>query len=170
MREYKKNEDIELDDIMIISTDGTHETLDLDSALDIAYSRDLDLVQMSESDGIAVCKIIDYSRFRFDLQKKDKAQRTRTRENRVQTKEIQMRPNIGIGDLKIKAKQTRKFISQGHKVRAIVKFKGREITHPELGQKVLDEYLALCVPYVIDQETTIAGKNVILTLKGSTNE
>jgi len=109
--------------------------MDIEAALKLARERELDLVEVGPESDPPVCKIMDYRKFKFDsskkLQKSKKKQATQT------LKEIRMRPLIDTHDYEFKKRNARKFIEHGDKVKVTMRFKGRELSRQELGEKVL---------------------------------
>lgn len=112
-------------------------------AIDKAFSEDLDLVQISEGkDGIPVCKITDFGKFKFEFQKKQKETAKKQREAIIKVKEIKLRPSTEDNDLKIKAEKANEFINDGDKVKIFIVFRGREMAHKELGYETLNKFLS----------------------------
>jgi translation initiation factor IF-3 len=111
--------------------------MQIDEARRAAISRGLDLVEISPKSKPPVCKIIDYGKYNYERQKKEKL--TKKHQQVMQLKEIRFNPNTDIHDLEFKTKHLREFLLQGHKVKAYVTFKGRMITHPEIGEKLMQE-------------------------------
>lgn len=112
-------------------------------ALQIAESNGLDLVQISDKDEIPTCKILNYSKFKFDLSKKEKESRKKQRESIIKIKEIKFRPATDENDLKIKARQAREFLEEGHKVKITIMFKGRELAYKDVGLATFNKFLEL---------------------------
>ena len=101
----------------------------------LAQERGLDLVEISPNAKPPVCKIMDYGKFKYEVQKK--AQQARKKQKAVETKEIKVRPTIAEGDYQVKLNRAKKFFEDGCKVRFSLMFKGREITHNEVGFSVI---------------------------------
>ena len=114
-------------------------------ALSIADEEGLDLVQVSKySEGdIPTCKIIDCGKYKYELSKKERLQAKKQRESIVKQKEIKLRPNTGINDLRTKARKVNQFIKDGCRVKVVIYFKGRELQHKHLGPVKLDAFLDL---------------------------
>lgn len=108
----------------------------LQEALKLARERDLDLVEISPNAEPPVCKILDFGKFKYEAKKK--AHEARKKQKVVELKEIKLRPNIGQNDYEVKLRSITKFINEGDKVKITLKFKGREVTHQELGFKLLE--------------------------------
>lgn len=132
-------------------------------ALNKALSLNLDLVEMSSGQDIPVCKLLDFGKFRYESKKKK--QQAKKKQKTIELKEIKLRPNISEHDLGVKIKHIRKFLQEGHKVKVTVRFRGREITHNELGieltQKVLSEVEDLGKAEV---EPKVEGRQVLMLL------
>jgi translation initiation factor IF-3 len=112
----------------------------LSAALEAAEEAGLDLVQIVSTSEPPVCKILDYGKFRFQEQKK-KAE-ARKRQKVVELKEIKLRPNIDTHDYEVKTKAMHRFFEEGDKVKVTLRFRGREMAHPELGMKLLNKVQA----------------------------
>ncbi|KQY84971.1 translation initiation factor IF-3 [Brevundimonas sp. Root1423] len=110
------------------------------AALEAAEEAGMDLVQIVSTSEPPVCKILDYGKFRFQEQKK-KAE-ARKRQKVVELKEIKLRPNIDTHDYEVKAKAMHRFFDEGDKVKVTLRFRGREMAHPELGMKLLNKVQA----------------------------
>lgn len=108
-------------------------------ALGLAFSKGLDLVEISPKSKPPVCKIIDFGKYNYEKQKKDKL--AKKNQSVVQVKEIRFNANTDTHDIEFKTKHLRQFLLDGHKVKASVIYKGRMITHPEIGEKLLAEVL-----------------------------
>lgn len=108
-------------------------------AISLAYSRGLDLVEIAPKSKPPVCKIIDFGKYNYEKQKKDKL--AKKNQSVIQVKEIRFNANTDTHDIEFKTKHLRQFLLDGHKVKASVIYKGRMITHPEIGQKLMNEVL-----------------------------
>lgn len=130
------NEDIKEKEVRVIADDG--EAVGLMSsaaALKIAYDRGLDLVLIAPQATPPVCRIMDYGKYRFDREKKEKE--AKKKQQVVELKEVQLSCRIDVHDFETKARNAVRFLSAGNKVRVVVRFKGREMAHQELGRDVL---------------------------------
>jgi translation initiation factor IF-3 len=105
-------------------------------ALRQAQERGLDLVEIAPTSSPPVCKYLDYGKFKYEAQKKE--QDARKRQKTADLKELRCTPKIGDADLQTKIRQAHKFLSGGDRVKFSVKFRGREMTHPEIGRAILD--------------------------------
>ena len=137
-RENPINEQIRAKEMMVIGPNG--EQLGVKSkqdALTLARYAGFDLVLMSENTNPAVCKIMDYNRFRYEKKKKAKDAMKKQREAIVDIKEYRLSTTIDIHDFNTRLKNARKSLEKGDKVKASIRFKGRQISHPVLGKEVL---------------------------------
>ena len=132
-------------------------------ALDIARTRELDLVLVAPGAKPPVCRIMDYGKYRYEQQKKD--QEARRKQKVIQVKEVRFTLRIGDHDFNTKLRNTRTFIEKGDKVKASVRFRGRAITHKDLGREVL-ERLAEELEDVaqIESRAKMEGRNMFMML------
>lgn len=112
--------------------------VDIDSALDTARRQGLDLVEISPNANPPVCKIMDFGKYRYEEQKRLKEMKKK--QKKVDTKEIKLSPRIAIGDYNVKLGRAKEFINSGNKVRVSLYFRGREITHDEVGYEVIRRF------------------------------
>lgn len=110
--------------------------VEIRKALDMASNRGLDLVEISPNAEPPVCKIMDFGKYRYEAQKK--AQDAKKKQKTVVIKEIKLRPNIGENDYQVKLRSLVGFIEEGNKVRVSLRFRGREITHSEVGMRLFE--------------------------------
>ena len=109
----------------------------LPEALSLARQLDLDLVEVADKANPPVCRIMDYGKYRYEAAQK--AKESRRKSTNVVVKEMKYRPKIGAGDFDTKTKKVEKFLGEGHKVKVTIMFRGREMQHPELGRRILDD-------------------------------
>ena len=130
------NREIRAARVRVIDKDGSQlGVILLGEALIKADQAGLDLVEISPNAEPPVCKIIDYGKYRYQLTKKEKE--SKKAQHQVKVKEIKVKPNTDEHDLKTKIKHAREFISKGNKVRLTCVYRGRELMHPEFGEKVV---------------------------------
>ena len=135
------NNEIRATRVLLIDQNGEKQgVMPLSAALEAAEEVGLDLVQIVNNPDAPVCKILDYGKFRFQEQKKKAEQRKRQKV--VELKEIKLRPNIDTHDYEVKAKAMHRFFDEGDKVKVTLRFRGREMAHPELGMKLLNKVQA----------------------------
>lgn len=98
---------------------------------------DLDLVEVAPGANPPVCRIMNFTKYKYEAQQRDKESRKKA--TNITVKEMKYRPKIGGGDFETKTRKVEKFLSEGHKVKVTLTFRGREVYHPELGKKILDQ-------------------------------
>ena len=138
-KELQINEQIRDKEVRVVDSDGTQlGILPIRQAMDLADQRNLDLVKIAPQAKPPVCKIIDYGKFRFEQSKREKEQRKNQRI--VEIKEVRLSLNIDTHDFETKKNHAVRFISEGNKVKASIRFRGREMGHPELGQEIMKRF------------------------------
>ena len=141
--DHQLNEEIRDKEIRLIGADGAQ--LGIVSAAQanaMAEEQGMDLVKISPNAVPPVCKIMDYSKFCFDQKKREKEARKNQRV--VEVKEIRMSPSIDTNDLNTKVKAAQKFLTDGNRVKVSVRFRGREMAHTNLGEKLLMDFAEAC--------------------------
>ncbi len=153
------NERIRVPQIRVIDVDG--EMIGVMSpmaALKIARERELDLVEIAPQASPPVCKIIDFGKYRYEQQKREKAQKKS--QHQQQLKEIRFKLGVDTHDFDFKTRHAREFLEEGHKVKATVFFRGREIVHKDLGRAVIQRFInALVDISKVDQPIKMEGPN-----------
>ncbi len=135
-KDHKVNEQIRVRQIRLIGANGEQVgIIDTRDALRMAREKNLDLVMVSPQAVPPVCKLLDYGRFRYEQQQNEKENRKRARSQEV--KSIKYRVKIDGNDFNTKTNHVRRFLEAGHKVKVTIMFRGRERTHPELGERIL---------------------------------
>lgn len=137
------NEQIRCKEMMVIGPNGEQMGVKTkQDALTLAGYAGFDLVLMSEggNGNMPVCKIMDYNKFKYEKKKKTKEAQKKQRETMVETKEFRLSVNIDVHDFDTRVNNARKAFEKGNKVKASIRFKGRQIAHPELAQEVLDRF------------------------------
>ena len=148
----------------LVDADGSQVGIvNLEAALDRARKADLDLVEVAPLAEPPVCRIMDYGKFRYEEAQRLKESRKKT--VIITTKEVKFGPKIGKGDFDTKVRHMLEFLEEGHKVKVSLQFRGREMAHPELGKKVLDEVLEKLGPIArVDTEARLDGRNMTMVL------
>lgn len=132
-------------------------------ALERAYKAGLDLVEVSPNADPPVCKILDYGKYKFEEQKR--RAEIRKKQKVIEIKEIQLRPGIDKHDFEVKMRSARKFIEEGDKLKVTLRFRGRELSHQELGMEVLNRVKdALQDIAKVEQFPKLEGKRVIMVM------
>ncbi|MDJ1256572.1 MAG: translation initiation factor IF-3 [Candidatus Midichloria mitochondrii] len=131
-------------------------------AFSLAQQRGFDLVEISPNAAPPICKIMDFGKYKYEQQKKQHA--ARLKQKTVETKELKLRPTIAEGDYAVKLRSLKKFIDNGNKVRVLIVFKGREITHNEIGfalaNKLVEDTSEFAKP---DSLPKLEGKQILMT-------
>ena len=147
-------------------TSATGEQLGIMSlrdALRLASEQQLDLVEVAPMGKPPVCRIMDFGRYRYDQQKREKE--ARKRQKVVTVKEVKLRPNIEEHDYNVKFKNALRFLEDGDKVKVTIMFRGRELSHPELGREILQRMAAELKHMVtVERDPKLEGKNMIMIL------
>ena len=141
--EHQLNEEIRDKEIRLIGADGALlGIMSSDAANALAEEQGMDLVKISPNAGPPVCKIMDYSKFCYDQKKREKDAKKNQRV--VEIKEIRMSPSIDTNDFNTKVKAALKFLADGNRVKVSVRFRGREMAHTNLGEKLLIDFAGAC--------------------------
>lgn len=158
------NEGIRAREVRLIDQNG--EQLGIKTkqeALEIAARVNQDLVMVAPNAKPPVCRIMDYGKFRFEQQKKEKE--ARKNQKIISLKEVRLSPTIDQHDFDTKLRNARKFLEKGDKVKASIRFKGRAITHKEIGQRVLDRFSEACADVgSIEAAPKMDGRSMFLVL------
>jgi len=142
IKEMQINEEITDKEVRLISNDG--EQLGIVSAAQaqkLAAEKNLDLVKIAPQAKPPVCKIMDYGKYRYEQQKREKE--AKKNQKVMEIKEIRLSATIDIGDTTRLAQQTAKFLADGNKVKASIRLKGRQQAHPEIAVKIVEDYIAM---------------------------
>ena len=159
-RKHRINNEIRIPQVRVIDAEGKMlGVLPTAEALKMAEEREMDLVEIAPQAEPPVCRVIDYGKFLYELQKKEKIQK----KNQVQQqmKEVRFKWRTATHDFNFKVKHARAFVEEGNKVKASVMFRGREITHHEIGKVLLEKFIeAMQDVAKIDQSLKMEGKNL----------
>lgn len=152
------NEQIRIREVRLIDSNGEQKGIvPTITALQMAKDQELDLVEVAPQSNPPVCKILDYGKYRFELEKK--LRDSKKKQKILKLKEIRMQPKIADGDIEFKSKHIKEFLADGNKVKVTVRFRGRELAHTELGFEVLKEVLKrLGDEYVMDKQPAMEGR------------
>ena len=166
-QELPINEQIRFKEVQVIDEQGQKVgKLPINQALDMATSKDLDLVLVSGNSDNPVCKIMYYGKHKFEQAKREKE--SRKKQKTVECKELRVTPNIEIHDFTFKAKNARKFLSDGNKVRITVRFRGREVNYVKSGEDVLNKFIEeLSDISTVEKKPFLEGKNMFIILAPS---
>jgi translation initiation factor IF-3 len=162
--QHQINEAIRAREVRLIGVDGEQLGIKpLREALRIAQEANLDLVNVAPQAKPPVCRIMDYGKFRYEQSKREKE--ARKNQKVIQVKEVRLSPSIEENDVQTKLKNVKKFLQKGDKVKLTIRFRGREITHQELGRKILDR-MADEVKDIseIERQPKLEGRQMIMIL------
>lgn len=163
-KELQINEEIRDKELRLIDSDGSQlGVVSLSQALNLASEKNLDLVKIAPQAKPVVCKIMDYGKYRFEQAKREKESK---KNQRIMTlKEIRLSLNIDTHDFKTKLKHASKFISGGNKVKVSIRFRGREMGHPELGFDIMNKFAQECSEFAnVEKPAKLDGRNMLMFL------
>ena len=158
------NEQIKDREVRVISETGEQlGIMPIEKALRLAEERQLDLVKIAPKANPPVCKIMDYGKYLFEMAKKEKE--ARKNQKVINVKEIRLSASIEDHDLGVKARNADKFLKAGDKVKVTIRFRGREMAHPEVGYEVMEKFVSmLTVEAVVERKPTLEGNNMIMVV------
>ena len=163
-QELPINERIRAKEVQLIGDNGEKlGVVDLRNALEMAQEKKLDLVLVAPQVNPPVCKIMNYGKYKFEQAKKEKE--AKKKQKVVEIKEIRITPNIEEHDFGFKAKNARKFIEDGNKLKITVRFKGREVNNSHLGEEVLNKFIENLSDIAnVEKSPKLEGKNMFIML------
>lgn len=158
------NEEIREREVRVISADGEQlGIIPTKQALEIAEAKELDLVMIAPQAKPPVCKIMDYGKYLYELQKKEKE--ARKKQKVIDVKEVRISPNIDDHDLNVKAKNAEKFLKDGDKVKVTIRFRGREADYAHFGNEMMKRFYAKVEEVgLIEKQAKLEGRNMIMIL------
>lgn len=158
------NEEIRDKEVRLIDENGQQlGVVSSKEALDLAIEKNLDLVKIAPGSNPPVCKIMNYGKYRFDQMKKEKEAKKKQRT--MEIKEVRLSPNIDDHDLNTKQKNAAKFLEKGDKVKVSVRFRGREMTHTEIGREVLEQFAeGISEVGTIEKAPKMEGRSMVMFL------
>ena len=160
------NDEIRVSEMMVIGPNGEQLGVKKRSdALTLASYAGLDLVLMNGSNTPAVAKIMDYNKYRYEKKKKLKEQQKKQRESNKEVKEYQLSVTIDIGDFNTRKKNAENYLIKGHKIKASIRFKGRQMAHTDLGRDVLVRFAdELSEVSVVEAKPRLEGRTMTMIL------
>ena len=164
------NEEIRDAELRVISSDGQQlGIMSAKEALDIAEQKNLDLVKIAPQSKPPVCKIMDYGKYRFEQSKREKE--ARKNQHVVDIKEVRLSLNIDTHDFNTKLNNALKFIKHGDKVKVSIRFRGREMGHPEIGLETMKRFADACEEVAIVEKTAkLEGRQMLMFLAPKPNK
>ncbi len=164
-QEYTANRWIKSPSVRLIDEDGVnHGVVPTRAALERAQDIGLDLITISKDSDPPVAKICDLSKFAYEQKKSRKEQEKKSRENAIIVKEIQLRPAIDDHDLTVKQRNARGFLEDNHKIKVVMRFRGREIAFARNGFSLIEKFLEGIGDHKVEKEASLAGNTIILMI------
>ena len=162
--EHQINEEIRDKELRVIGADGSQLGIMTSSdALALAEEKDLDLVKIAPNAVPPVCKIMDYGKYRFEQSKREKEAKKNQRV--IEIKEIRLSPNIDVHDFDTKVGHARKFLSAGNKTKVSIRFRGREMTHTDLGLTIMAQFAEKCADIAsVEKPAKLEGRQMLMFL------
>lgn len=156
------NEEIREKEVRLIGADGEQVgILPIEKAMQIANEQNLDLVNIAPQAKPPVCRIMDYGKHKFEQTKREKE--ARKNQKTIDVKEVRLSLNIDIHDFETKLKNALKFLKAGNKVKVSIRFRGREMAHPEIGRDVMTRFAERCEEFgTIDRIPKMEGRSMIM--------
>ncbi len=161
-KELLINEAIREKELRVVDSDGSQlGILSYKEAMSLANQKGLDLVNIAPQAKPPVCKIMDYGKYRFEQAKREKE--SRKTQKTVELKEVRMSLNIDTHDFNTKVNAAIKFLKAGNKVKVAVRYRGRELAHPEMGNGLLDRFKDDCSEFgVVDKQAKMEGRSLVM--------
>lgn len=155
---------IRVREVRVVDEEGNQlGVLPIQEALRLAFERNLDLVEVAPNAVPPVCRLLDFGKYQYEKQKKERE--ARKAQKVIEIKEIRLRPRTGEHDLDTKVRQAIAFLDEGSKVKVAVRFRGREITHPEIAREQLEEFATkVGAAAVIETPQAMEGRNLFMLL------
>ncbi|MGE3619615.1 MAG: translation initiation factor IF-3 [Acidimicrobiia bacterium] len=162
--EPRINDRIRAREVRLVGPDGQQIGIKpLPEALALARELDLDLVEVAAAANPPVCRVMDYGKYKYEAAQK--AKESRRKATNISVKEMKYRPKISRGDFETKTRKVERFLEDGHKVKVTLTFRGREMYHPELGKKILDQVVeSLGELARVEIVPRIDGRNMTMVL------
>ena len=166
------NEQIKVSQVLVIGPNGEQMGVkNINDALTIASYAGLDLVLINSNSEPNVCKIMDYNKFKYEKAKKQKEALKKQKASNMELKEYRLSPVIDVGDFDTKVRNASKYLEKGHKVKLSIRFKGRQIAHPELAEEVLNKFASRVENFaVVEQKAKLEGRNMTMLLAPNTSK
>ncbi len=160
------NEQIRAKEVLVIGPKGEQLGLkSIEDALTLASVAGFDLVLMNANSEKPVCKLMDYNKYKYERQKKQKEASKRQRENNTELKEFRLSVNIDVHDFNTRVNQVVKYLEKGHRIKVTIRFRGRELAHTELGKDVLMRFADAVKEYgVIEKTPTMEMKSMFMMI------
>ena len=168
-KELEINEEIRDKEVRVIGADGSQMgIMSAEQALKLAEEANMDLVKIAPTAVPPVCRVMDYGKYRFEQQKKEKE--NKKNQKVVETKEVRLSINIDTNDFNTKVNQANKFLKNGDKVKVSIRFRGREMAHSKLGLDVMERFGEAIVGGTIEKPAKLEGRNMLMFIAPAHNK
>lgn len=156
------NEEIRDREVRVIDQNGEQlGVMPISAALSLAEERQLDLVKIAPGARPPVCKLMDYGKYRFEQSKRDRE--IRKNQKVITIKEVHLSATIDVHDMEVKTRQAQKFLADGNKIKVSIRFRGRQITHSEIGLEVMNQFAsAIADVGVVERKPLTEGRNMTM--------
>lgn len=170
IKELQVNEQIRDKELRVIDEEGKQlGIMSAEKALKLAEEKDLDLVKIAPAATPPVCRIMDYGKYRFEQAKREKEARKKQRI--VEVKEVRLGLKTDIGDFNTKVRHTARFLNDGDKVKVSIRFRGRELGHPEIGYEAMRRFAEACSEFgIVERPAKMEGRNMLMFLSPKPNK
>ena len=160
------NDQIKVSPVLVIGPNGEQTGVKkIEDALTLASYTGLDLVLLNPNGNPPVAKIMDYNKYRYERQKKEKEASKKQRANKSELKEFRLSPVIDVGDFETKLRNATKYLEKGDRIKLSIRFKGRQMAHTELGREVLEKFAARVEDIAtIEQKAKLDGRSMTMLL------
>ena len=160
--EHQINEEIRDKEVRLIDSDGSQlGIVTIQQAMETAIQRGLDLVKIAPKAEPPVCRVMDYGKFRFEQAKKEKE--ARKNQKVVDIKEVRLSAKIDVADFNVRVKQAEKFLKGGDKVKASIRFRGREMAHTDIGLTVMQRFAEACAEFgTVEKAAKLEGRQMLM--------
>lgn len=163
IRELRINQEIRAKEVRLIMQSGESQIISRNEAQRMAIDKEEDLVEVNGKVDPPVCKIMNYGKFKFEQSKREKE--SRKNQHVVELKELRLSPRISDHDLMVKFAHAKKFLESGNKVKIIMRFKGREISHADIGRKTMTQFAEICSDFAtITDQPRLEGKQMFMLI------
>ena len=169
-KETQINEEIRDKEVRVIDTDGTQlGIMPIADALALAEEKNTDLVKIAPQAKPPVCKIMDFGKYRFEQAKREKEAKKNQRV--IEVKEVRLSLNIDTHDFETKVNQATKFLKSGNRVKVSIRFRGREMAHPENGLVTMNEFAEACSEYgTVEKPAKLEGRSMLMFLAAKSSK
>ena len=166
------NDEIKAKEVLVIGPNGEQVGIKtIEDARTLASYANLDLVLMNPNGNPPVCKVMDYNKYRYERQKKEKDALKKQRASQAELKEFRLSPVIDVGDFETKLRNVIKYLEKGDKIKLTIRFKGRQMAHTELGKEVLERFSERTLEYAeIEQKPKLEGRTMTMLLVPKKNK